>query len=200
MVKPKWLSNLTQAKVESDAQGVEKRRQKRDEARGVVVTVTSWNHGHLSLSSGSQLIQLSYSLSCLGWLWSAGKFNAQVLMTRFGMGICSQQASGSGKSIANRWQGMSEPLLPGAFPALRQLSSPFQLLLHHVWQFLPWPLPCTSDLGAELWENFKTRHAPWFFFGNVNLAQGMWWFLLQDLWVRWVVSCSLSSMAQLCGC
>lgn len=75
MVKPKWLSNLTQAKVESDAQGVEKRRQKRDEARGVVVTVTSWNHGHLSLSSGSQLIQLSYSLSCLGW---QGKFPRRI--------------------------------------------------------------------------------------------------------------------------
>ena len=92
MVKPKWLSNLTQAKVEWDAQGIEK-RQKRDEARGVVVAVTSWNHGYLSLSSS-----WFSSLSCLGWLWSSGKFCTGVddtlwyghLLTT-GMGIGSRQ-------------------------------------------------------------------------------------------------------------
>lgn len=108
-------------------------------------------------------------------------------MTRFGMGICSQQAWGL--EVAS--VGMSEPLLP----ALRLLSSPFQLLLHHVWQFLPWPLLCTSDLWEISICDKPTRFLDMrMFFCNVNV-KGMCFF------VAWVSlgplgSCSLSSMAQ----
>lgn len=110
-------------------------------------------------------------------------------MTRFGMGICSQQASRIGSH--RRRQPYDRGWVNHFSQGLSQLSgcsvhrfSCFCITCGSSFHGL-YPAPRISERSCGKFLP-DMRHV---FFGNVNLAQGMWWFFLQDRWVRWVLRC-----------